>query len=94
VKVDFWPLKSDEYSQEQFRRRRPAEIAGRQVWMLAPEDVILSKLLWYQQSESERQLRDCVGVWKVQHAELDISYLNDWAAKLGLAELLDQVKGA
>jgi hypothetical protein len=92
IKVDFWPLKSDAYSQAQFRRRRREEIAGRQVWVLAPEDVILSKLLWYQQSDSERQLRDCAGVWQVQRGRLDEAYLDDWAARLGLTALLDRVK--
>jgi len=62
--------------------------------MFAPEDVILSKLLWYQQSESERQMQDCIEVWKAQAGRLDTAYLNEWATRLGLMELLDGVKGA
>src|SRR5439155_14796795 len=63
LKVDFWPVTGDEYALVQFERRRQTELFGRLVWMLAPEDVILSKLLWYRASESDQQLRDCVGIW-------------------------------
>ncbi len=94
VKVDFWPLKPDAYSQEQFRRRRREEIAGRPVWMLAAEDVILAKLLWYRLSESERQLHDCIGVWKVQRDTLDLEYLRHWAHELSIADLLGKVTAA
>ena len=94
VKVDFWPLQPDTYSQQRFGRRRQETVAGHPVWMFAPEDVILSKLLWYQLSESDRQLQDCIEVWKAQAGRLDIAYLNEWATRLGLMELLDRVKGA
>ena len=62
--------------------------------MLAPEDVILSKLLWYRLSESERQLDDCIGVWKVQRDTLEVDYLRHWAQQLALTELLAQVMAA
>lgn len=94
VKVDCWPLKADEYSQAQFQRRRREAIGGIPVWMLAPEDVILSKLLWYQMSASERQLDDCVGIWKVQKDTLDLDYLRRWAQKLAVTSLLDNVTAA
>ena len=66
-------------------------LLGRDVWMLAPEDVILAKLLWYQSSESETQLRDCVSIWKVQRDTLDREYLQGWATRLKLGGLLAQV---
>lgn len=94
VKIDCWPLKDDAYSQAQFSRRRREEIAGTPVWMLAPEDVILSKLLWYRLSPNERQLDDCVGVWKVQREMLDLNYLRRWAAQLAVTDLLDRVMAA
>jgi len=67
---------------------------GRGVWMLAPEDVILAKLLWYQASESDTQLRDCVGIWKAQRGALDQAYLADWAQRLKIADLLTRVTRA
>jgi hypothetical protein len=94
VKVDCWPLKTDDYSRVQFERRMRRSLAGQPVWMLAPEDVILSKLRWYRLSESERQLEDCIGVWKVQQDALDLHYLRHWAGQLALTDLLDRVTAA
>ena len=91
LKIDFWPLKDDDYSREQFARRRQAAIFGRPVWMLAPEDVILAKLLWHKMSPSETQLRDIAGVWKAQQASLDRGYLRLWAARLSVDDLLSKV---
>ena len=89
--IDFWPLKDDAYSREQFARRRQVEVFGRKVWMLAPEDIILAKLLWYKMSESETQMRDMVGVWKAQRETLDLNYLRAWASRLSVANLLSKV---
>jgi len=94
LKVDFWPAKDDEFSRAQFQRRRRQELFGRGVWMLAPEDVILAKLLWYQASESDTQLRDCVGIWKAQRGALDQAYLAHWAQRLKIADLLTRVTRA
>ena len=94
LKADFWPLQDDEYSRAQFERRRRQQLFEREVWMLAPEDVILSKLLWYQASESDTQLRDCVGIWKAMPGALDQEYLRRWAARLKLDSLLARVLAA
>ena len=94
VKVDCWPLQTDDYSRVQFERRVRRTLAGQPVWMLAAEDVILSKLRWYRLSESERQLEDCIGVWKVQKDALDLDYLRRWAGRLALNDLLDRVTAA
>jgi hypothetical protein len=37
---------------------------------------------------SERQWLDVLGVLKVQAEDLDATYLREWAAKLGVADLL------
>jgi hypothetical protein len=39
-------------------------------------------------------MQDCIEVWKAQHDRLDTAYLNDWAARLGLTELLNRVNSA
>jgi hypothetical protein len=94
LKVDFWPMKDDEYSRGQFERRRQQTLFDRAVWMLAPEDVILAKLIWYQASQSDTQLRDCVGIWKAQRETLDQAYLRNWAKRLKLDGLLTRVTTA
>ena len=91
LKIDFWPLKDDAYSKEQFARRQPVMVFGRLVWMLTAEDIILAKLLWNKMSSSELQMRDIVSVWKTQQATLDINYLRTWAARLSVGEMLSKV---
>jgi hypothetical protein len=94
LKVDFWPAKDDQYSRAQLERRQQQVLFERTIWMLAPEDVILSKLLWYRESESDTQLRDCVGIWKARQDTLDRAYLQGWAAQLKLDGLLARVTTA
>ena len=91
LKIDFWPLKDDDYSQEQFRRRRQVTMGERKVWALTPEDIILAKLLWIKMSDSERQWRDVQSVWALKKPELDLPYLRLWAARLSVADLLSKV---
>ncbi len=56
----------------------------------SPEDTILSKLEWYRLGGevSERQWRDILGVLKVRQGELDLDYLQKWAAELQVTDLL------
>ncbi len=91
LKIDFWPLKDDDYSQEQFRRRKTVMMGERRVWALTAEDIILAKLLWIKMSDSERQWRDVQSVWALKKAEVDLPYLRLWAARLSVADLLSKV---
>jgi len=91
LKIDFWPLKDDDYSREQFRRRKIVMMGERRVWALAPEDIILAKLLWIKMSDSERQWRDVQSVWALKKGELDLPYLRQWASRLSVADLLSKV---
>ena len=63
-------------------------------WLASPEDLILAKLLWGRQSESEKQWRDVLGILKVQGNGLEFAYLTQWAERLDLVELLDRAMRA
>jgi hypothetical protein len=63
-------------------------------WLASPEDAILAKLLWGQQSQSEKQWRDVLGVLKVQGDSLDFAYLTQWASRLDLTELMERAIAA
>jgi len=91
VKIDFWILHDDEYSQVQFSRRECLDFEGVPACVATAEDTILSKLLWYRISPSERQLDDVRGILTVQEGRLDWEYLHNWAAKLGVEDLLRDI---
>lgn len=61
------------------------------MWVVSAEDLILSKLDWARSSRSELQLRDVKNVIAAQPA-LDWAYVNAWADRLGLLELLHEVR--
>jgi hypothetical protein len=62
--------------------------------LASPEDVILAKLLWEQQSQSEKQWRAVPGVLKVQGNSLNFAYRNEWAAQLDLTEFVQRAIAA
>jgi hypothetical protein len=57
----------------------------------SPEDVILKKLEYYLAGRSEKHLRDIAGVLRVSGERIDRSYITEWAARLGVAEVWDHV---
>ncbi len=56
------------------------------------EDANLSKLEWYRRGGeiSERQWRDILGVLKTREGGLDLDYLQKWANKLKVNDLLER----
>lgn len=74
------------------RRVKLTDTAQSEVCVVSPEDIILLKLRWFQETggTSEHQWSDVVGVLGVQGEGLDYGYLTDWARKLDLSELLNR----
>lgn len=95
VKIDVFALKDQPYDSEALARRRVdtlEEDGSLEFYLASPEDVILSKLQWYQMGGgvSEQQWKDVLGVLKVQSGQMDVGYLKYWASKLNLSELLSR----
>ncbi len=93
LKVDVFIPKRSAFDEVAFQRARPQWLdapQSEQVLFTSPEDIILHKLVWYRSGGevSERQWLDVLGVLKVQAEDLDVTYLRDWAARLGVSELL------
>ena len=91
IKADFIIRKDEEYRKVEFDRRRQFQIGGAPIWVVAPEDLILSKLKWARESDSEMQQRD-VQALAESVTDLDWRYLQTWGERMGLKDLLDQVK--
>ena len=91
VKVDFVVRKDTPYHREEFGRRRRTIIDGQPVWIVSPEDLIVSKLLWAKDSRSELQFRDVRQLIAAQ-PDVDWNYLNRWAAHVGITDLLTEMR--
>lgn len=92
MKVDMIVRKTDPYANEAFRRRRSIEIApGLVLDIISAEDLVLSKLAWAKEGESELQLRDVRNLLR-SVKDLDRAYLDRWTGLLGLNALLDRAE--
>ncbi len=91
-KADLIIRKERPFSRAEFGRRQPAEIAGVRVHVATAEDTIIAKLEWARAGESERQLRDVVGIISASGAGLDREYLMRWIGELGLTEMWDRAR--
>lgn len=90
VKVDCVVRKDTDYRREEFVRRRTVTIAGQPMTIVAPEDLILSKLDWAKDSHSQMQLDDVRNLLRSVR-DLDTGYLRRWADRLGLTALYREV---
>ena len=56
------------------------------------EDLILSKLVWYRESQSSRHLEDAESVIKISGKKLDFKYLRKRAKELGASAILTKIR--
>lgn len=90
IKIDFWITPRPDFKRE-FEKRREVKIGSSLVLVVAPEDLILTKLRWCKEIFSERHFTDCQGIFQIQKGKLDIAYLKKEARKLEVLNLLEEV---
>ena len=79
-KADFVILKDEHYRITEFNRRRKTSFLDIEIYIVSPEDLILSKLIWIQQSKSSLQMEDIKALSGM--AELDWLYIKVWISRL------------
>jgi len=85
IKVDCWVLDAeDAYHRVAFERRQRVPLWEKNVQMISKEDLILSKLLWYKESQSDVHLNDIKGILRVQAASINNPYIAEWAKRLSV----------
>lgn len=86
IKVDFIVKKALEFRQIEFHRRRQIVIDKVSMWIVSPEDLILSKLWWAKDSQSEMQILDIKNLMD-SAKEIDENYVDEWVIKMNLTEI-------
>lgn len=86
-KIDFMLPGDSDWAKDQLdrRRRQPVLEAG-ECYVASPEDIILGKLLYYQDGGSEKHLRDIAGICKRKSEQLDMPYLESKVRHLRLQQ--------
>jgi hypothetical protein len=88
LKIDVILLPDNESARSQWQRSVRLPVApGVEASFVSPEDVILRKAEYYREGGSEKHLRDIAGVMKIQGQRLDRRYVEEWANRLGLADI-------
>ena len=77
-------LSESEFQSSMLRRKIRMDVAGRTIWMVTPEDLVLLKLI----ADRPRDRIDVADVLFIQ-GELDRKYLIRWAASLGVIDRLE-----
>ncbi len=91
VKVALIVRKDNPFRRAEFDRRRRIDLGGFEVWVASKEDVLLSKLVWARDADSEQQRRDAINLLR---SGVDDAYVDGWADRLGVRALLDSLRHA
>ena len=90
LKADFVVRKDEPYRIEELARRRAVPFGRVTLSVVAPEDLLLSKLVWGR-SGSEVQLRDVQSLLR-SGVEMDADYVAKWAERLGVTAELERAR--
>jgi hypothetical protein len=82
LKMDFIVRKDTEYRRLEFSRKIKKYIEDIPLWIVSPEDLIISKIEWIQQLQSDKQSRDISMLLNTRG--IDREYITYWCNKLKL----------
>lgn len=89
IKIDFIIKKSSSYRKIEFSRRGKFALDNIDVSIVSKEDLIISKLFWAKDSNSEIQIND---IKNLIENDYDKSYVENWVKELGLEIIWNRVK--
>ena len=88
LKIDIVIPKVDDFNKSRFNRiKKVSPIEKTLANLASPEDVIIMKMRYYKEGESEKHLRDIASIMKISSSEIDKKYIESWAKKLNLTTI-------
>jgi hypothetical protein len=94
LKADSYAVREgEELRQSAFQRREQMDYGPPvgKVYIHSPEDLILYKLIYFGLSQQSKHSRDIAAFLKSKKNELDLDYVEQWAARLGLSSLWNEM---
>lgn len=88
LKIDIIVSGKNDFMDSQFaRKKRITPVEGTQANFSSPEDIIIMKMVYYKEGNSEKHLRDIIGILKISENVIDKEYIENWVNKLGLSDI-------
>jgi hypothetical protein len=81
-KADFIILKNDSFRKKEFERKIQMDYFGKVIYVVTPEDLLISKLIWIQDLQSAIQSEDIKNLSSLRN--LDWNYIKQWVYLLKL----------
>lgn len=90
IKVDIVLDKATDFYISEFTRRKKVEVApGIEVYIASPEDLILNKLDFYREGQSEKHLLDIREI--LMAMTVDEAYIDDWVKRMDLRKAWEKI---
>ncbi|MGR3292570.1 MAG: nucleotidyl transferase AbiEii/AbiGii toxin family protein [Candidatus Scalindua sp.] len=90
IKIDFIVKKTAKFRQIEFQRKRQIIIDKVSMWIVSPEDLILSKLWWAKDSLSEMQMADIENLLD-SSVDIDNIYIEKWIEEMNLRDIYRKI---
>ena len=93
AKADIVPLPDDMFSRIAFSRRQKMVYSsdGKEAYFISAEDIVAAKLFAFEQTGSDKHLRDARGVLVTQWGQLDLELIRRMVNQRGLLPQFEQV---
>ena len=82
IRYDFMAYKDSDYNWKAFERRIEIEFFNTKCFICSKEDLVISKLNWYNITPSEKQLEDLN--FLLLDKDLNMTYIESWIKTLKL----------
>jgi hypothetical protein len=90
--IEIFRLSGDAHDQARFGRRVQVFWKGCSIWVLSPEDVIVTKLRWLAGLRRNKDFDDSLQVATVRRDTLDWAYLEHWCDQHETREILEEIR--
>jgi hypothetical protein len=92
LKIDVMICKRDDFDISRFARIKkinPVEYVS--LNCTSPEDIIIMKMRYYKEGNSEKHIRDIISILKISGEVIDKNYIENWVDKFELMDIWEEI---